>query len=68
MDVINLLLQRSVIIFLAVVGAVIATAGNFMMRKGSRADPRLARLVLRCGYAVTWASVGIFIAVGFFGP
>ena len=29
--------------------------------------PRIARFVLRAGYAITWGSVGIFIAAGLLG-
>ncbi|MDA0306498.1 MAG: hypothetical protein O3B76_09485 [Proteobacteria bacterium] len=61
------LLQRKIIIALAIIGAVIATAGNFLAKKESRVDPKVARLILKTGYAITWASIALFIAAGFFG-
>lgn len=54
-------------IALAIGGALIATIGSLMLRKGSRVNPRLARFVLRFGYGLAWASVAIFIAMGFRG-
>jgi hypothetical protein len=62
------LLQRNVIIGLAVGGGLLALIGSFLLRRKASTDPRLARLVLRSGYAITWLSVALFIAVGFFGP
>jgi len=67
MDLLEAVLQRSVVITLAVVGAAVAMAGTVLLRKGSRVDPRIARFVLRVGYAIAWGSVGIFIAAGFLG-
>jgi len=64
-DVLDLLLQRPVFIALALVGAVIATIGSFLLQKRANFDPRLARRLLRLGYAITGASVVIFIAIGF---
>lgn len=60
------LLDRTVIVALAVVGAVIATCGNHLLRKpASAAGARNARLVLRTGYAITAASIVLFIIAGF---
>jgi hypothetical protein len=67
MELLALLLQRKVIIALALVGAAIAVVGSVLLKKGGAVDPRLARFVLRFGYGVTWASVALFIAAGFFG-
>lgn len=67
MDLFDFLLQRPVIIALAVGGAIIATVGGVLGRKSAKGDPRIARFVLRFGYAVTWLSVALFIAAGFFG-
>jgi len=61
----SLLLQREVIIALAIIGAVIATVGSMLVRTTSTSNPKIARLVLRMGYALTWASVGLFVAAGF---
>lgn len=65
MELLDALLQRRVVIALAIFGAVVATVGGYLLRSGSRANPRLARFVLRTGYAVTWTSVAIFIVIGF---
>ena len=67
MDLLEAVLQRSVIITLAIAGAAVAMVGTALLRKGSRVDPRIARFVLRAGYAIAWVSVGIFITAGFLG-
>ncbi len=65
MQSLGLLLQREVIIGLALAGGVISTTGGYLLRKNSTTRPNTARLILRTGYAVSWASVAAFIAVGF---
>jgi hypothetical protein len=60
-------LQRHVIISLALTGAVIATAGSILLKKGSWIKPGLARFIMKSGYVITWSSVALFIAAGFFG-
>lgn len=65
MDLLDVLLQREVIISLAIVGAILATLGSYLLRDKSRVDRRTARLVLRAGYGVAWLSVVLFIAAGF---
>ena len=67
MDFLAPLLQRNIIIALAVIGAVIATAGSVLLKKNSRIEPKVARFIMKFGYAITWASIALFIAVGFFG-
>ena len=67
MDLLAPLLQRPVIIALAITGGVISVLGSILVRRGSWIGPRAARLVLRTGYAVTWSSVALFIAAGFWG-
>lgn len=67
MELFDLLLRRDVIIGLAIVGAVVATIGSFMMKKGRRSDGRAARLMLRVGYGLTGVSIALFIAAGFSG-
>lgn len=64
-DIIALITSRSFIISLAILGAVIATVGSYLMRDESRMLPRHARMITRSGYAITWASVAGFIVVGF---
>lgn len=61
------LLQRNIIIALAVIGAVIATAGSYLLKKKSRVKSKTARFVLITGYAITWISIALFITAGFFG-
>jgi len=65
MQSLGLLLQREVIIGLALVGGVISTVGGYLLRKNSTMNPDTARFILNTGYAVSWASVAAFIAVGF---
>ena len=67
MELLAALLQRNVIIALAIAGAVVATLGNVLVQKKSSTVPRYGRLILKSGYAITWTSVILFIASGFFG-
>ncbi len=67
MEFLTPLLQREVIISLAIVGAIIATGGGMLIKKPETIDPGLARLILRLGYAVSWGSVVLFILAGFVG-
>ena len=59
-------LQRNIIIASAVIGAVIATSGSFLLKKESRIEPKMARFIMKSGYAVTLLSIALFIAAGFF--
>ena len=65
MEFLGPVLDRKVVIALAIVGAGIALLGGYLLRKKSNVDPRVARFVLRLGYGISWASVALFIAVGF---
>ena len=67
MEFMTLLLQRKVIIALAVIGALIATVGSILMRKNTSGNPRVARIVLRTGYALSWGSIATFIIAGLLG-
>ena len=60
-------LQRNIIIALAVIGAMIATAGSILLKKEFRIKPKVARFIMKTGYAITWASIALFITAGFFG-
>ena len=64
-DFIDSLLQRHIVIALAIIGALLATAGSYLTRKQKLLAPRTARLILRVGYGLSWASVAIFIIIGF---
>ncbi len=59
------LLQREVIIGLALAGGVVSTIGGYLLRKNSTTKPATARFILKTGYAVSWVSVAAFITVGF---
>ncbi len=65
MEVIGFLTSRPVIITLAIVGGVIAMLGSYLLREGSKTPERNAKLIMRSGYAITWASVAAFIVAGF---
>lgn len=65
MGALAFLLEREVIIALALSGGVIATVGSFLIRRKSEASRRRTRFILRFGYVLTFVSVGLFIAAGF---
>jgi hypothetical protein len=65
MDVLSFLLQREVIITTAILGAAITVAGTVMTGRRPGSSPRLARGIVRFGYAVTFASIALFIVAGF---
>ncbi len=67
MEILDVVLQRPIIIALAIAGAAVATIGSVLLRQGSRVAPKTARLILRVGYGITWASIGFFIVAGFLG-
>ena len=58
------LLQREVIIGLALCGGLISFAGNWLMRKKGTSHPKGGRVVLHAGYALTGLSVVLFIVAG----
>jgi hypothetical protein len=59
------LLQREVIVTLAIVGALIATVGSAMTGRAGVQGAALCRHVVRVGYAITFASMALFIIAGF---
>ncbi len=65
MGILELLTSRPFIITLAVIGGLIAMLGNYLLREGSTTPEPTAKLVLRSGYGLTWASVAAFIIAGF---
>ena len=67
MEFLTPILQRNVIITLAIIGGVTATLGNFLVQKKPNNIPRFSKLILKSGYIITWTSVALFIAAGFFG-
>jgi hypothetical protein len=78
MEFLTPILQHEVIVALAVVGVVAATAGSYILgrggrdghaggRGGGRIGSRVGRFILRSGYACTCGSIVIFIVAGFVG-
>ncbi len=65
MDLLGLIASRPVVIALAILGAIVATVGGWLMRDPGRLGARGARFVLRLGYGITGASVLLFIVAGF---
>ena len=65
MSALDFLLQREVIVTLAIGGAVIATIGNYMLRSPSSNSPGTGRFLLRLGYAISFSSIAFFIIAGF---
>lgn len=65
MEFLDLIIQRPVVVGMAIVGAVVATAGSFMLARPSRFGKERSGFVLRLGYAISGASVVLFIIAGF---
>ncbi len=65
MAILELLTSRPVIVSLAIIGGLIAMFGTYLMRENSSTPEPTPKLVLRSGYAITWASVVAFIVAGF---
>lgn len=59
------LLQREVVIALAVAGAILATLGYWMQQKSLA--PPLGRMLYLGGYGISGASVLLFILAGLLG-
>ena len=59
------LISRPVIICMAIIGGLIAMLGSYLLREGSKTSEKTAKLVLRSGYGLSWASVAAFIVAGF---
>lgn len=65
MELLGLIASRPVVIALAILGAVVATFGSWLVRNSGRLGARGALWVLRLGYGITGASVLLFIVAGF---
>ena len=65
MEHVSFLLERETIIGLGILGAIIATAGNFFVRSKLSFSKRYSRYVVLFGYGLTWISVAFFIIAGF---
>ena len=66
MELLTFMMQRELIIALAVCGALLAMIGNFLDVKGFLIEQKSAKTIRKSGYAVSWLSVACFMAVGFF--
>ena len=64
MELLQFLTNRRLIITLAIAGGVMATVGSVLGQREA-VSPKLARIMLRTGYAVSFISVGLFILAGF---
>lgn len=64
-DVFALLSQRSVIIALAFLGALLATIASFMPEPPQGPEKAVPRILGRVGYIITGVSIVLFIAAGF---
>ena len=66
MEVLGFIMEREVIIALAIGGALLAIIGNFFDAKGILIGHKSAQVIRKSGYAISWLSVACFITVGFF--
>ena len=66
MEILTFMMERELIIALAVCGALLAMIGNFLDVKGLLIGKNSAKALRKSGYAMSWLSVACFIAVGFF--
>ncbi len=65
-DLLSAVSAREAIIALAVLGALMAMMGNTWRARG-RLTPRVGKIVVRSGYALTWGALALFLAVVFWG-
>lgn len=65
-DLLSAVSAREAIIALAVLGALMAMMGNSWRARG-RLTPRVGKIVVRAGYALTWGSLALFLMVVFGG-
>ena len=67
MSGLKFLLQREIIILLALSGAIIATIGSYLVNRKGVVSTKTNRLILHFGYTLTFVSIGLFIVAGFLG-
>ncbi len=66
LEMLNTLAQRPIVAILAIAGALLVTAGALVASPDPKAPPRPAAQYLTvAGYALTIASIFLFIAAGF---
>jgi hypothetical protein len=65
MELLNALTDRGLVIALAILGAIIATAGAVLGNKSTGHAAKLRRVMMWTGYSISFASVVLFIVAGF---
>lgn len=65
MDLLAFFIQRPVIVGLAIAGAMMVMASGLFGGRGRAQPDRRAMLLSKAGYAVTFASIALFIVAGF---
>ncbi len=65
MELVGALTDRKVIVALAVLGAIMATAGGVLGVRRTSAIARFGRMMMWTGYVISFASVMLFIVAGF---
>lgn len=65
MDLLAFLTQRPVIVGLAILGALMVMAASLFGGRDAANPDRRALLLSKTGYAVTFASIALFIVAGF---
>ena len=65
MDGLEFLASRPVVISGAIAGAFIAILGPIILKRAGVQSSRALSTVTHLGYALSWISVGLFIAAGF---
>ena len=65
MEFLALIATRPFVIALAILGAIVATLGGYLVRRPGRLGERGGHFVLRLGYGLSGASVALFIIAGF---
>jgi quinol-cytochrome oxidoreductase complex cytochrome b subunit len=64
-ELLSLATSRPVIVALAILGALMVTAASILGRKQEGAPGPSTVLINRVGYALTFASIALFIVAGF---
>ncbi|MCB1520785.1 MAG: hypothetical protein KDJ37_09440 [Hyphomicrobiaceae bacterium] len=66
LDMLMAVAQRPIVITLAILGALLVTAGSLAAGSNPKAPPRpIARFLSLSGYVITMVSVVLFITAGF---
>ena len=65
MELLDALTDRALVITLAILGAIITTAGAVLGNKGTGHAAKLRRVMIWTGYSISFASVVLFIVAGF---